>query len=49
MRCKQCGAEMEEDDDEDFDDLTEGQQADFMAGFRRSWSCPKCGFYFENN
>lgn len=41
MMCPNCNTEMEPDE-VDMDDMTDGQQADYLAGFHGVW-CPKCG------
>jgi len=42
--CPKCEMEMEEDE-EDYEDMTEGQQANYDAGFSHSFSCSECGHH----
>lgn len=43
-KCPKCSAELDELE-EDFENMTEGQQADYDAGFERPHSCSKCGYF----
>lgn len=47
MFCPKCNAEME-DDYVDLDSMTEGQVADYQAGFH-DVRCPKCGYEAETH
>jgi len=40
-RCPKCNSAMEELE-EDFEGMSEGQMADYDAGFNRTFYCPKC-------
>lgn len=42
--CPNCNEEMEELS-EDFEGMTEGQQADYDMGFNRLFGCPECGYH----
>jgi len=41
VKCPKCNTEMEELD-EDPENMTEGQMADYAAGFNHPFLCPKC-------
>ncbi len=45
--CPKCNTVMEENK-LSFDDMTEGQQVDYTAGFHDK-SCPKCGYEIEQD
>ena len=42
FRCE-CGGRLTEIDAEDLDDMTEGQMADYLAGFNHPFHCGACG------
>jgi len=45
-KCPKCGCDMEEQE-QDYSSMTEGQQADYDAGFNRPFQCqnPECNYY----
>ena len=45
--CPKCNSELEENE-LDFDGMTEGQQANYTAEFRDKL-CPKCGYEIEQD
>lgn len=42
-KCPKCKIEMEDVGGADYPEMTEGQQADYDAGFNHLFKCPKCG------
>ncbi len=44
VKCPKCGAEMEELE-QDYSEMTEGQQIDSDMGFNRPHECPQCNYY----
>jgi len=42
-KCPKYGGEMQEQH-QDYSEMTEGQQADYDAGFNRPFECTKCGY-----
>lgn len=42
--CPKCKKGYMEEDDQSEDDMSEGQEADYMAGFNHSCTCSACGF-----
>ncbi|MDO8528740.1 MAG: hypothetical protein Q7S06_02510 [Nanoarchaeota archaeon] len=43
-KCPKCGGIMKEQE-QDYSGMTEGQQADYDAGFNRPFGCSECGEY----
>jgi len=43
-KCLKCRGEMQEQQ-QDYSEMTEGQQADYDGGFNRPFECSKCGNY----
>ncbi len=42
--CPSCGECLLEEDYEDLEDMSDGQQANYLAGFEHSFSCRACGY-----
>ena len=42
-KCPKCNSDMYELDEE-FENMSEGQEADYLAGFSHPFSCSKCGY-----
>lgn len=43
-KCPKCNIEMEDIGGDDYTEMTEGQQADYDAGFNHLLECPKCSY-----
>jgi len=41
-KCPKCGEELKEVE-QDYQNMTDGQQSDYEMGFNRTFECPKCG------